>query len=382
MRVCTESRTGGLAWHHACVAHRGVAAVAALAGALVLAVAPAGAEPSHERGKLTLSQRFDLSDGPYVEGSISYLRVRKGQRVVFRRSRPGGIRAKLTPRAGRYRVVSYQRPCEGNCSVLDPPTDRCSRHVRVYAGERSRVRIVTRPGQGCTMKVAEPAAFPPTRRVRAARRYVGARALSALALIDTHGRLRGFATHRRYVTASVVKAMLLVARLRQLRGHLPSAVDRAQLEPMIELSDNGAASAVYRSVGDGGLLALARLAGMSDLTVAGCWGCVYFSAADQAKFFLRLDRLVPPRSRSYARTLLSSIVSYQRWGFSRFSLRRGWQTFFKGGWRRTGLGSLVHEAALFERAGRRFSMVVLTDGNPSHRYGTQTLRGVARRIFH
>jgi hypothetical protein len=41
----------------------------------------------------------------------------------------------------------------------------------------------------------------------------------------------------------------------------------------------------------------------------------------------------------------------------------------------------VHEAALFKRGGRRFSLVVLTDGNPSHDYGTETLRGVAQRIF-
>jgi Beta-lactamase enzyme family len=355
--------------------------VVAAAGALVLAAAPAGAGRPSPRGTLMLSQRFDRSAGTYVEGSISYLRVRRGRRVVLRRSRGGPVRARLRPRAGLYRVVSFQRPCEASCSTLDPPTDRCSRRVRVYAGEGSGVRVVTRPGRGCTMRVVEPQAFPPSRRVRAARRYVRGRAVSALALIDTHGRLRGFAPHRRYVTASVVKAMLLVARLRQLGNRLPSASDRAVLEPMIELSDNRAASVVYRWIGDAGLLALAKRAGMRDLTVAGCWGCVFFSAADQARFFLRFDRLVPRRSRSYARKLLSSIVSYQRWGFSRFSLRRGWQTFFKGGWRTTGLGSLVHEAALFERGGRRFSMVVLTDGNPSHGYGTATLRGVAQRIF-
>ena len=60
---------------------------------------------------------------------------------------------------------------------------------------------------------------------------------------------------------------------------------------------------------------------------------------------------------------------------------RGWNTYFKGGWRDTGLGPLVHEAALFERGGRRFSLAVLSDGNPSHDYGTATLRGVAQRMF-
>jgi len=126
---------------------------------------------------------------------------------------------------------------------------------------------------------------------------------------------------------------------------------------------------------------VAKRAGMHDLTVGGHWGNVYFSAADQAHLFRVIDKLVPPRSRGYARHLLSSIVSYQRWGFSRYSLRRGWQEFFKGGWRTTDRGSLVHEAALFERRGRRFSLAVLTDGDPSHDYGTETLRGVASRIF-
>jgi hypothetical protein len=353
----------------------------AAAGGLVLAVAPAGAGPAARRGTLEVSQRFDLSGGQYIEGSVSYLRVRDGRRVVFRRSRTGRIDARLRPPSGLYRVVSFQRPCDGNCSTLDPPVDRCSERVRVYAGETSRVGAVTRPGRGCRMRVTEPAAFPSTRRVRAARRYVRRRALASFALIDSHGRLRGLAPHRRYVTASVVKAMLLVARLRQLGNHLPSASDRAVLEPMIQISDNGSADVAYGWVGDAGLLALAHRAGMRDLTVGGHWGAVYFSAADQARLFLRIDKLVPRRSRAYARRLLSSIVSYQRWGFSRFSARRGWRTFFKGGWRQTGLGALVHEAALFERGGRRFSLAVLTDGNPSHEYGTETLRGVARRVF-
>jgi hypothetical protein len=354
----------------------------AAAGALVLAAAPAGAGHAPDRGSLTLSTRVDASKGPYIEGSISYLHLKRGDRVVARRSGSGPIRTRLKPHAGLYRVVSYQRPCDGNCSELDPPTDRCSKRVRVYAGESSSARVVTKPGSGCTIRVAEPAAFPSSRRVRAAREYVRGRATSSFALIDTHGRLRGWQPHRRYVTASVVKAMLLVARLRQLGNHLPSTSDQAVLAPMIQLSDNDAADAAYRWVGDGGILAVGKHAHMTDLVVpGGHWGNVQFSAADQAKLFLHVDELVPERSRTYARRLLSSIVSFQRWGFSNVSLRHGWHTFFKGGWRTTDAGSLVHEAALFERGGRRFSLAVLTDGNPSHDYGTETLRGVAQRIF-
>ena len=73
---------------------------------------------------------------------------------------------------------------------------------------------------------------------------------------------------------------------------------------------------------------------------------------------------MPRRSRAYARRLLSSITRAQRWGFSRHSRRVGFKTFFKGGWRGTGTGQLVHEAALFERRDTRFSMAVLAAAAP------------------
>jgi D-alanyl-D-alanine dipeptidase len=352
------------------------------AAALLLALAlPAGAAAAAPRGMLDVSQRFDLSENAYVEGSVSHLRVRNARRVVFARARRGELGARLRLRPGRYRVTSFQRACAGDCALLDPPTDRCSRRVRVFAGERTTVRIVTRPGRGCRVRVSEPAAFPPRGRIAAVRRYLRGRALSAFALVDTRGRLHGLAPRRRYISASVVKAMLLVAYLRLIGDRLPGAGERATLGPMITASDNDRADAIYARLGDAGLLDLARRAGMRDLTVAGYWGSVFFSAADQARFFSRFDSLVPRRSRAYARRLLSSIVPRQRWGFSRFSRADGWRTFFKGGWRNTDRGALVHEAALFERDGVRFSLAVLTDANPSHDYGTATLRGVAARLF-
>jgi hypothetical protein len=361
------------------VAQRRGYAIVATAVAVVAIVAGAAAKQSDGHGVLSVKQRLE---GAYPEGSIAYVRVHNKRRTVQRRARGGHIAVRFKPRAGLYRVSSFQRPCaDAACSSLRAPADRCSERVTVYAGEAIRVRAVTRPGRGCTMRVIEPPAFPSVKRVRSVRRYVRTRAISSFALIDTHGRLHGWAPHRRYVTASVVKAMILVARLRQIGNRMPSASDQAVLNPMIHVSDNDAASVAYGWVGDGGLLAVAKRAGMRDLTVGGHWGNVHFSAADQAHLFLVIDRLVPPRSRAYARHLLSSIVSYQRWGFSRYSLARGWKTFFKGGWRTTGRGSLVHEASLFERRGRRFSLAVLTDGDPSHDYGTETLRGVASRIF-
>ena len=357
---------------------RRVVAVLVVSSLCVAVSAPA-APP---RGTLSVSHRLDASAGPYIEGSIAYLRaVRRGRVIVRRSSQALRWRVRRQLRAGLYRVSSFQRPCSGNCSTLDPPIDRCSRRVRVYGGERTSVRIVTRPGRGCRVAVRASAAFPPRRAVAAARRYVSGRAGSSFALIDSHGLVRGLAPRRRYISASVSKAMLLVAYLRKIGNRMPNASERASLGPMITMSDNGRADAIYAQVGDSGLQGLARRVGMRDFAVYGYWGSVFFSALDQARFFYRFDSLVPRRSRGYARRLPSSIVELQRWGFSRVARRAGWRTYFKGGWRGTAAGSLVHEAALFERGGRRFSLAVLTDGAPSHEYGTETLRGVARRLF-
>jgi D-alanyl-D-alanine dipeptidase len=284
---------------------------------------------------------------------------------------------------GRYRVISYQRPCDGNCGLLDPPTDRCVRPIRVLSGGLTEVAVSVRPGRGCRMsRRALPARFPPIRRLRAVQRWLRSRgAVNSWSLIDSWGRPHGFAPHRTYVSASLVKAMLLVAYLRGIGNRAPDAGERGSLGPMITVSSNEAADTIYYRVGDAALLRLARLAKMSSFSVAGYWGNAHFSAEDQARLFNRIDRLVPRASRGYARGLLSSIASYQRWGFSRYSLAAGFRTFFKGGWRGTGAGQLVHEAALFERGRTRVSMAVLTDGNPTHDYGTETLRGVAERLF-
>ncbi len=354
-----------------------------IAVVVALLALPASAEAAP--GTLDLRESIDRSRGLYVEGSVSYVRVLgiRGRLVVARRVRKPRFRMQRRLPPGRYRVISYQRPCDGNCGLLDPPTDRCARPVQILSGGLTEVAVRVRPGRGCTMsRRALPARFPAIRRMRAVQSWLRSRGgVNSWALIDSWGRPHGFAPHRTYVSASLVKAMLLVAYLRGIGNRAPDAGERASLGPMITVSSNDAADTVYYRVGDAALYRLARLAGMKSFSVAGYWGNAHFSAEDQARFFNRIDRLVPKESRPYARGLLSSIVSYQRWGFSRYSLGVGFKTFFKGGWRGTGAGQLVHEAALFERGPTRISMAVLTDGNPSHEYGTETLRGVARRLF-
>lgn len=214
--------------------------------------------------------------------------------------------------------------------------------------------------------------------------FAGRRAgLVSFAVVDTAGALHCHECWRRYVSASVVKAMLLVSYLRRLHseGRPLTASERALLEPMIRVSDNPAATAVYRRAGgDAALYSLARAAGMKRFDVYGSWGSAQITAADQARFFARLEALIPKRYRGYGRSLLSSIVSWQSWGIPELARPR-WQTFFKGGWRGSPLGQLVHQVALLERGGSSMAIAVLTDGSPSHGYGRETVRGVAARLL-
>jgi hypothetical protein len=91
-----------------------------------------------------------------VEGSIPYLRVARadGSTVVQRRL---GFRTR-TPVAdlglapGRYRLQSWQRYCDGNCSRLDPPSDRCGRWFRIHRGQTLKATVTVTFGSGCRIR--------------------------------------------------------------------------------------------------------------------------------------------------------------------------------------------------------------------------------------
>jgi hypothetical protein len=149
---------------------------------------------------------------------------------------------------------------------------------------------------------------------------------------------------------------------------------------MIRRSDNVTASRIRDIVGNRGLRRLARRVGMRRFTpVAHPWGHSLVNAADQTRFFLRLERFVAERHRRRALRLLHSIVPAQRWGVAQVA-PRGWELYFKGGWG-SGTGAVDHQVALLRRGDLRVSVAVLTTSNGSHAYGKATLRGTFRRLL-
>jgi hypothetical protein len=201
----------------------------------------------------------------------------------------------------------------------------------------------------------------------------------AFAVIDPGGRMRGLDRNAVFPSASVIKAMFLVAYLYKARDRHLTRSEKDTLSPMIRRSDNAAASRIANALGPRPIVRLARRAGMRHFAYTRPWGNSSITARDQASFFYRLNRFIPTRHQAYARYLLSHIVGSQRWGIGSIPRHR-WQLFFKGGWG-SGTGWVDHQVARFEKRGRRIAVAILIHASPSHAYGTQTLRGLARRLL-
>ena len=172
--------------------------------------------------------------------------------------------------------------------------------------------------------------------------------------------------------------MLLVAYLRQpaVRRRPLAPADRSLLSPMIRWSSNDDATRVFEALGPLALPALAGRARMRGFTGGTFWSDSEITAADQARFFLAVDRLLPRRHRAYAMGLLRRIVPAQRWGIGRVA-PRGWRLYFKGGW----TSEVDHQVALLVQGPARVSLAVLSRDGPSAGYRRATQEGVFRRLL-
>ena len=199
--------------------------------------------------------------------------------------------------------------------------------------------------------------------------------------VRTENRLWGRRLARSFPSASVIKAMFLVSYLRRpsVRDRVLRPWERRLLSPMIRRSDNVAATRVRDLVGKAALGRLARAAGMTAFRPRPVWGLSRITAPDQTRFFLRIDRLMPPLHRAYGMHLLRTIVPEQRWGVARVA-PAGWKLYFKGGWG-AGKGAVEHQVALLTRGAERVSVAVLTVRHSSHAAGEATLQGVFGRLL-
>jgi hypothetical protein len=186
--------------------------------------------------------------------------------------------------------------------------------------------------------------------------------------------------------ASVFKAMALVAYLNHpdVRDRKLNSHDKALLRPMITRSSDHAADQVFKYVGPGRIRAVARKVPMYRFHLnTKIWGRSSIDAADQARYMLQIDKLMPERHRAYGMYLLSHITKSQRWGIFKVT-PKGWTAHAKAGWG-LGTGWVDHQVVLLTRGDQRVSVAVLQrkigNSHAAHVYGLNTLKGIFARML-
>jgi Beta-lactamase enzyme family len=227
-------------------------------------------------------------------------------------------------------------------------------------------------------------AFPSYARILAAKRYARSRAgIVSFTVVDSRGKRYSLDGNRQFVTASVIKAMLMTCflNMKTVSHESLSSTDRSELHAMITVSDNGAADWVYNQVGDARLYNLAHRLRMRHFSIYGYWANAQLTTNDQSLLMENLSKAIYPRYYPYARSLLSSVVSSESWGIPQVARPLGWRVFFKGGWRGTSRGQLIHQVARLERRGQMIVICVMTDGDPGSGYGQETVAGIAQKLL-
>jgi hypothetical protein len=188
-------------------------------------------------------------------------------------------------------------------------------------------------------------------------------------------------------TASIVKADILATLLLQLqRQHAAVSLDEQDLAiPMIEESDNGAATALWNTIGATAGLAAGDQALRLRHTVPGedgWWGLTSTTVTDQLRLLSDLTSRRSPltgASRRYELALMRSVEPGQNWGVTAAAGRRT-QPAVKNGWMPDGPLGLwdINSIGVISHHGQRLLVVVLSSGQPSQQAGIQQVQAAAK----
>ena len=125
--------------------------------ALVLASCAAQATPdpaataSAHAGRLRILQVM-VGNAVPIEGALSYIRLERATgATVTERQLPGSGQLTLRVPPGGYRLLSWQRICDGNCGNLDPPSQQCARPDTLRSAEQLTAAIRVNFASGCVI---------------------------------------------------------------------------------------------------------------------------------------------------------------------------------------------------------------------------------------
>ncbi|MGW3108996.1 serine hydrolase [Streptomyces sp. NPDC001100] len=195
-----------------------------------------------------------------------------------------------------------------------------------------------------------------------------------------------------YDTASIIKVDILATLLLQAQdaGRGLTQQERTWATAMIEHSDNDAANALWRRIGQApGLETANKRLGLSATVggAAGRWGLTQTTATDQVRLLQDVfadggtssasGSALTGASRTYIRTLMTRIAADQSWGVSAAS-DAGWA--LKNGWLQrstTGLWD-INSVGEVTSGTHHYLVAVLSSGNASMAGGIAAVESAAR----
>jgi hypothetical protein len=184
--------------------------------------------------------------------------------------------------------------------------------------------------------------------------------------------------------ASITKAMLLVAYLDKVGSAPVNPTAAAHLQAMIEQSSNPDGSWVFAQVGARAVHQVAAAAGMTGFVLdtsdpAYTLGQSRVTALDFARFFARVDQLMPAANRGYGMALLENISASDHWGILNAGVGVGAS---KAGWKpEPGAGWVVNQAGQLRLQGQTAGIAVVSDGSSSLAAGEQIMQTVASDLL-
>jgi hypothetical protein len=203
-------------------------------------------------------------------------------------------------------------------------------------------------------------------------------------------------------TASIVKVEIMGTALWEAQQGKPlSAAERALMIPMIENSDNNAATKLLAAVGGpSAVQRFDRRAGLYNTTpsrkkyIPGTslpgWGLTTTTAFDEVRLISRFaypNSVLTAASRQYGLNLMRHVESGQAWGVSggNYGVLSGATVALKNGWLphqfATSSDWQINSIGWISGHGRDYVLAVLTNHNPSETYGIDTIDTIARRIY-
>ena len=185
-----------------------------------------------------------------------------------------------------------------------------------------------------------------------------------------------------YSTAKVpIMVGVLNKAVREKRG-LAGSEDNL-LRAMIQHSSNEAATTLLGHIGGAGALErYLRAIGIQNTKINGeGWGSSTTTAQDMARLMTKLANctILNAKLCHYALELMRGVVPGQRWGVSAgvpggisVALKNGW--YPEDGWSINSIGYI-------KGSRKRYAIAVYTQGNPTMRYGIDTIEAISSQIY-